>query len=259
MGFAPAARATSPLGESLKDIPVAEHWIYDDLPKAAAEAKATGKPLLVVVRCVPCPPGKTLDEKVMQPDKDLEVIEKKFVCVRVIQANNIDLSVFQYDYDMSWSCLFLNADMTVYGRYGTRSAGDRNHADGLLSVAAFARAAERALALHAAYPANKEQLALKTSPKPEYATPRQIPGLESRPVSASMRQECIHCHMIKDFALRAKWEQGRLSTRDLYVFPLPASIGLVIALLIVLALAGIFYPIQVPPEYKATYGYDWQR
>jgi hypothetical protein len=40
---------------------------------------------------------------------------------------------------------------------------------------------------------------------------------------------------------------------------LPASIGLVIALLIVLALAGIFYPIQVPPEYKATYGYDWQR
>ena len=40
---------------------------------------------------------------------------------------------------------------------------------------------------------------------------------------------------------------------------LPASIGVVIALLIVLTLAGIFYPVQIPPEYKAIYGYDWQR
>src|SRR4249920_2872557 len=117
------SQADSPLGESLKDISVAEHWIYDDFPKAVAEAKATGKPLLVVVRCVPCPPGKTLDEKVMQPSRDLEAIEKKFVCVRLIQANNLDLSVFQYDYDMSWSCMFLSADMTVLGRYGTRSGG----------------------------------------------------------------------------------------------------------------------------------------
>ena len=224
--LAPIANAGSPLGESIKDISVAEHWIYDDFPKAVAEAKATGKPLLVVVRCVPCPPGRALDEKVMQPDKDLEALEKKFVCVRLIQANSLDLNVFEYDFDMSWSCVFLNADMTVYGRYGTRSAGTRNEADGLLSVAAFGKAAQRALALHAAYPGNKEQLAGKAARKPEYATPRQVPGLETRPASASVRQECIHCHMIKDFALRAKWEQGRLTTADLYVYPLPTSIGL---------------------------------
>lgn len=28
-------------------------WIYNDLEKGIAEAKATGKPLLVVFRCVP--------------------------------------------------------------------------------------------------------------------------------------------------------------------------------------------------------------
>ena len=28
-------------------------WIYNDLPKGMAEAKRTGKPLLVVLRCVP--------------------------------------------------------------------------------------------------------------------------------------------------------------------------------------------------------------
>jgi hypothetical protein len=36
---------------------------------------------------------------------------------------------------------------------------------------------------------------------------------------------------------------------------LPTSVGIVVALLIVLSLAGVFYPVQVPPEYKATYGW----
>ena len=77
----------SPLGELLKDIDVAPHWIYDDWPKAMAEAKSTGKPLLVVIRCVPCPPGRTLDGQVMMPDGGLEKLEKEFVCVRIIQTN----------------------------------------------------------------------------------------------------------------------------------------------------------------------------
>ena len=37
---------------------------------------------------------------------------------------------------------------------------------------------------------------------------------------------------------------------------LPSSIGFVVSLLIVLSLAGVFHPVHVPPEYKATYG--WQ-
>ena len=73
-----AGAEKSPLGEALKDIDVADHWIYDDWPRAVAEAKATGKPLMVVLRCVPCPPGKTLDLAVMQPDKELAELEKKF-------------------------------------------------------------------------------------------------------------------------------------------------------------------------------------
>jgi hypothetical protein len=105
--------AAQSLRESLKDIPVADHWIYDDLPAAIAQAKESGKPLLVVLRCVPCPPGRALDEQVMQPAGDLAELEKQFVCVRVIQTNGLDLDLFQYDYDMSWACMFLNADLTV--------------------------------------------------------------------------------------------------------------------------------------------------
>ncbi len=74
--------ARSPLGETLKDIEVASHWIYDDWPRAVAKAKSTGKPLLVVLRCVPCPPGRSLDAQVMRPDRELESLEKQFAaCV----------------------------------------------------------------------------------------------------------------------------------------------------------------------------------
>src|SRR6188768_1201604 len=152
------AEDKSPLGEALKDIDVADHWIYDDWPRAVAEAKATGKALLVVLRCVPCPPGKTLDLAVMQPNKELAELEKQFVCVRIIQGNRLDLDLFQYDYDMSWAAMFLNADKTIYGRYGSRDASGPE-SDRLLSTAGFQKAAERALALHAAYPKNKAALA----------------------------------------------------------------------------------------------------
>jgi len=215
----------TPLGEAVRDINVADHWIYDDWERALAEAKASGKPILAVVRCVPCPPGKALDTAVMQPDQSLAELEKKFVCVRLIEANRLDLDLFQYDFDMSWSAMFLNADRTIYGRYGSRDASGPT-ADRLLSLAAFQKAAERALELHAAYPSNKSPLAAKTGPQSIYATPREIPGLTDRPAEPSIRQQCIHCHMVKEYALRAKWEAGKLTADDLYVFPQPTNIGL---------------------------------
>ena len=36
-----------------REVEAAGHWIYNDLPKGVAEASRTGKPLLVVFRCVP--------------------------------------------------------------------------------------------------------------------------------------------------------------------------------------------------------------
>jgi serine protease Do len=224
--FALAASAgAQTLGESLKDIPVASHWIYDDLPKAVAQAREMRKPLLVVLRCVPCPPGRALDEQVMQPDDDLAKVEQQFVCLRVIQTNGLDLNVFQYDYDMSWAAMFLNADMTVYGRYGSRSASGKE-SDGLLTKSGFRAAAERALALHKAYPGNKGVLAAKTGKPAEYATPTAIPGLTDKPEKTNVRQNCIHCHMVKEFAMRAKWEAGKLAGEDLWVYPMPQRIGL---------------------------------
>jgi hypothetical protein len=212
----------TPLGKSLNDIEPADHWIYDDWPAAVAEAKKTGKPILAVLRCVPCPPGKDLDLAVMQPDEELAEIEKRFVCVRIIQTNSLDLKLFQYDYDMSWAAMFMHADGTIYGRYGSRESSGKG-SDSILSAAAFAKAATRALDFHYGL---KSDHSGKWGPAPEFARPTEIPGLTDRPASAKTRQECIHCHMVKEFALRARWEAGTLTKEDLYVYPMPRSIGL---------------------------------
>jgi len=46
----------------------------------------------------------------------------QFVCVRLVQANGLDLELFQFDYDLTFSIFFMNGDKTIYGRYGTRSS-----------------------------------------------------------------------------------------------------------------------------------------
>jgi len=36
-----------------KEVEASGNWIYNDLPKGFAESVRTGKPLVVVVRCIP--------------------------------------------------------------------------------------------------------------------------------------------------------------------------------------------------------------
>jgi hypothetical protein len=220
-----SVRAQPKLQQELKDTDIADHWIYDDLPKAREKAKETGKPMLVVLRCVPCPPGKTLDRAVNQPDEGMKALEDKFVCVRVIQTNGLDLKLFQYDYDNSWAAMFMNADGTIYGRYGTRTTSGPQ-SDWFHNVPSFRKSMERALEVHKGYPGNKESLAGKVGKAPDYPVPEKIPGLADKGARAATRQSCIHCHMVREYQLRAKWQDKKLTLEDLWVYPMPNRIGL---------------------------------
>ncbi|MEO6786248.1 MAG: thioredoxin family protein [Chthoniobacteraceae bacterium] len=70
--------------------------IYNDFRAGFAKAKQTGKPLLVVLRCVPCLACAGIDAQVLE-EKDLVPLLDQFVCVRVINANALDFSLFQFD------------------------------------------------------------------------------------------------------------------------------------------------------------------
>jgi hypothetical protein len=165
----------------------------------------------------------------VRPQSELESLQKQFVCVRLVQMNGLDLSLFQFDYDQTLAALFLNADGTVYGRYGTR-AGNGADSTTHVSLASFGKALARALALHRAYPQNRAQLAGKRGPAPEYRTANQLPGLENRPARVTGKGDgCIHCHQVREVPLRQRWSTGKLRPADLWVFPLPENTGMKLA------------------------------
>jgi serine protease Do len=168
---------------------------------------------------------KVLDEQVVRQDAELQKLEQQFVCVRLVQMKGVDLHLFQFDYDQSWAVFFLNADGTVYGRYGTRS-GDKSKAATHLSVPSFKRSMERALELHRDYPANKNVLAAKRGLKPRFAAAEQIPGLQDRSRGPTTPASCIHCHMVGEKLRKLKYDDKHLGPADIWIYPLPENIGL---------------------------------
>ena len=138
--------------------------------------------------------------------------------------NGLDLSLFQFDYDQTLAVLFLNADGTVYGRYGTR-AGNGPSSTTHVSLASLGKAMERALALHREYPRNRAQLAGKRGPAPEYWTANALPDVGDRPARTTTPRGCIHCHEVREKPLRHKWLSRSLAPADLWVYPLPENTG----------------------------------
>lgn len=156
----------------------------------------------------------------------------EFVCVRLIQANSLDLRTFQFDYDQSFAVFFLRDDRTIYGRYGTRSARPKDAAKDI-SIAGLAAALEAALVLHRDFPKNAEALAAKTGPAPRFAIPEKYPALSefqaelNYAAEGQLARSCIHCHQIGDAERKLVRDEGRpIPERLLFPYPMPQVVGL---------------------------------
>ena len=213
------------LQEKLQDLDVGVNWIYDDLKYAQEQGRKTGKPLLVTFRCVPCEACKGFDARVRKNDPEIGDLLKRFVTLRLVQMKGVDLGTFQFDYDQSWAAFFMNADGTIYGRYGTPVKDDPMAYN---SMASFKKAMERALALHQNYPSIKNLLAGKQGKKVPYARPELIPALKGKYEGPTARDNCIHCHMINDGYQKTEQEEGRWKKEDFIKrYPLPENAGMI--------------------------------
>ena len=208
-------------------------WIYNDYQRGFLEAKSTGKPLMVVLRCVPCLACAGIDAQVLKrAETDLAPLLDQFVCVRVINANALELSKFQFDYDLSFSVLFFNGDGTIYGRYGSwRHQRDSQNT----TIAGYQRALEGALTLHHGFPGNRQALAGKQGGLIPFKTPVEIPLLASKYKSdldweGKVVPSCVHCHQIGD-AIRASYRERHEPIPEAWIYPLPApeTLGLTLA------------------------------
>lgn len=207
-----------------------DHWIYSDLEAGIDKARQANKPLFVVFRCIPCEACQEFDEQVAARDPQVAKLLDQFVCVRIPKANDIDLSVFQFDFDQSWAAFMMNADQTIYGRYGTRS--NRNDEARDISLPGLAKALAAALEIHRAYPANKSSLAGKQVSHARFHTPREYPNLKENYTAQIDYQEqpaksCLHCHQIGDGERQVYRDSGKpIPDEVLFPYPNPRVLGL---------------------------------
>ncbi len=76
-----------------KKIEAGGKWIYNDVPKAFAEAKRTGKPIVAVLRCLPCEECVKLDDELIDADVRIQPLLEKFITLRIVSTNGLDLSL----------------------------------------------------------------------------------------------------------------------------------------------------------------------
>ncbi len=204
-------------------------WIYNDLDAGVRAAEAAGKPLMVVFRCIPCEACQEFDDDVARRDPIIRDLLDQFVCVRIVQANTIDLSKFQHDFDQSFAAYLMNPDLTIYARFGTRS--DRpEHED--IALEGLRKAMEAALRMHRDFAAVKPSLAGKQVEPSRYRTPRDYPSLagkygEAIDYESKTAQSCMHCHQVREaerLVYRAAGEP--IPDAVLFPYPDPAVLGL---------------------------------
>ncbi len=221
-------QADDSLRERLKDAngKRADVWVYNDIRQAMDVAKQQNKPLFVTFRCVPCKACAAFDADVANGnDKVIALAQEKFISVRQVEMKGVDLSLFQFDHDLSWAGMFINGDGVVYARYGAQSA---EGPDAYNSIEGLMNTMQRVLELHAAYPSNLAELKGKRGvPKPA-SNALELPGLRNPEKYAKQteRSNCIHCHNIHDAEHQHALNTGTYSTEMLWKYPLPDNIGL---------------------------------
>lgn len=211
-------------------IAAAGGWIYNDIEGGLRAAKAANKPLLVVFRCIPCEACHDFDEDVASRDPIVRDLMDQFVCVRIVQMNDADLSRFQHDFDQSFAIALMNPDGTLYGRFGTRSNRDDESKD--ISLQGLRLALLEALRMHDNYDAAKPTLSGKQVRSARFKTPLEYPSLAGKykptlDYAGAVAKSCVHCHQIGEAERRYFRDQDRpIPDEVLFPYSNPTVLGL---------------------------------
>ncbi|HEY1861645.1 MAG TPA: Trx7/PDZ domain-containing (seleno)protein, partial [Gemmataceae bacterium] len=136
-------------------------------------------------------------------------IADEFVRVRLTRIENVDLNLFEFDYDVTFMVFFLNAEKKVYGRYGGR---DSESADDRQSLKGLTYTMQSELRMHKR---EDKVFAPKSAEAPRIL--KDPPG---------PRRDCLHCHQVRE-ALNAELKTaGKLSREAVYHYPPPDNLGL---------------------------------
>lgn len=150
-------------------------------------------------------------------NNELDAAAAPYVAVRVTDLRDLDVAAIRFDFDLTFAALLMNADGTIYHRFGGRGAAG---ADQYLGLQALAQVLRDTVEEHKAY---------DRAPSPPAASKPlraiDLPVLKQK-IDGGQRVDCMHCHMVNDAEVRDAMQQKKWRRDDAYVFPDPARIGL---------------------------------
>jgi hypothetical protein len=127
---------------------------------------------------------------------------------------DVNLALFDFDYDLTWMAFFLGPQGRVYGRYGGRDAAS---ADGRVSLAGLRYAMDAALAARAADRSASD----RGHGAAARLTVADFPASRRLPANA-----CVHCHQVYDLRRESLQAGGNWSLDEVWVYPPPENVGL---------------------------------
>jgi C-terminal processing protease CtpA/Prc len=138
----------------------------------------------------------------------------------------VDLNTFVFDYDLTFSVLLMNADGTIYHRYGARDASSgTSH----MSMDGLVRLMKDSIADHQDYQRSPKAIEARAKRTVEQIPPmaRRIEKRQREGKKHNAEEDCIHCHMVNDTEREWAQEEKRWSReKTLGSWPLPTKVGL---------------------------------
>ncbi len=130
--------------------------------------------------------------------------------VRLLRIENADLTIFEFDFDLTWAAFLMNANERIYGRFGGRDATD---SEARLSLAGLRYAMQQALTTHQINP----------NAKP---AKREAADFIRKYPAAKNYGGCIHCHQVKEIRRAELKRTNKWDRNERWVYPLPENVGI---------------------------------
>jgi len=154
----------------------------------------------------------------VRPDIESPIgkLQQRFVRLRIVNMADVDVGLFDFDFDTTFALFVLNSEKNIYLRYGGRVDSS---ADAMLSSKGLEKALERGLAAHEKWKSGDLELPPPPDPRPAQSFPNVLEVVK--------KNQCVHCHQVGEGkAIELIASPGFDKKTMPWVYPDPAKLGL---------------------------------
>jgi predicted metalloprotease with PDZ domain len=139
------------------------------------------------------------------------------VLLKVGNMRGLDLSLFDFDFDLTWAAMMFDDQGRVLGRFGGRDAETPGKYHSLAAMRYSLEQAWQRFERGAALP--PPAVAASNKKIEDYAGAQRFSA-----------KSCFHCHNVAEFRREEKQAAGTWRKDEVWVFPEPATLGLTLEL-----------------------------